>query len=364
MSQKEFSAPGRVEIGGNHTDHQCGPVLTAAINLETKGVAALNGTDNVHIMSEGFDDVEVDLNDLDMHEEEKDTAAALVRGIAAWFRNKGHVISGFDAKTSTNIPIGKGLSSSAAFEILIGRIIAGLFGIDVSPLDLALAGRFAENTYFGKPSGLMDQAASSFGGCMMIDFRDPGNPVVTPVRADLTGYSMCLVAADDSHADMTADYAAIYDEMVSVAKHFGKNVLMEVSPDAFYASVGDLRYLGDRPILRAIHFFEESRRVGEQCEALMKGDTLAFLRLVSESGRSSFTCLQNIYSSGNVNKQGLSLALALAGQTLGDEGAYRVHGGGFAGTIMAFVPDHLKDSFTARMSAVFGESCCYFLTIR
>ena len=362
--KKEFSAPGRVEICGNHTDHQHGPVLTAAIDLETRCVAAANGTSFVRIVSEGFDPVEVDLNDLAKREDERNTTAALVRGVAAWFKDKGFAVSGFHAELKSEIPVGKGLSSSAAFEVLMGRVFSGLFGFGASPLDIALAGRFAENVYFGKPCGLMDQAASSFGGCMMIDFRDPQAPVITPVSADLSGYSMCVVAVDDSHADLTPDYAAIHDEMVDVAAFFGKEVLRDLPPDEFYAAIKDLRRLGDRPVLRAIHFYEDSRRVTEQAAALTKGDVKGFLRLVTESGRSSFTCLQNIYSPRSVNRQGLSLALAIAGQVLGDEGACRVHGGGFAGTILAFVPDALKDEFTGRMSAVFGEGCCYFLRIR
>jgi galactokinase len=210
----------------------------------------------------------------------------------------------------------------------------------------------------------MDQVASSFSGCMMIDFLDPADPVITPVVADLSGYSMCLVAADDSHEDLTADYAAITDEMKSVAAYFGKGDLRDVPPGVFYPAIKELRRLGDRPVLRAIHFFEECKRVEKQFEALKAGDTKAFLKLVTESGLSSLSCLQNIYSSSNVNQQGLSLALALAGQVLGGEGACRVHGGGFAGTILAFVPDALKEEFTARMSAVFGDGCCYFLSIQ
>ena len=364
MNTKFFSAPGRVEIGGNHTDHQRGPVLTAAIDLETTCTAAPNGTDTINISSDGFGTIIVGLNDLCVRESEKGTGASLVRGVAAWLKNNGHEISGFDATVSSNIPVGKGLSSSAAFEVVIGKVLAGLFGLDVSPLDIALAGLYAENVYFGKPCGLMDQAASSFGGCMMIDFFDPLNPVITPVRADLPGYSMCLVAADDSHADMTSDYAAIMAEMKSVAAHFGKDYLRDVPPDEFYSSLKELRRLGDRPVLRAIHFFGECERVEAQFAALQKGDTAAFLKQMTESGRSSLACLQNIYSPANLHQQGLTLALALAERALGDEGAYRVHGGGFAGTILAVVPDALKAKFTEQLSAVFGEGCCRFLAIQ
>ena len=364
MNQQFFSAPGRVEIGGNHTDHQRGPVLTAAINLESTCEAAPNGTDFIRVTSDGFDPVAVNVHDLGMRENEKGTRAALVRGVAAWFQNKGYQFSGFDAAVDSNIPIGKGLSSSASIEVLLGNTLTGLFGLAASPLDIALAGQYAENIYFGKPCGLMDQAASSFRGCMMIDFLDPQNPVVSPVRADLTGYSMCLVAADDSHEDLTADYAAIHDEMKAVAAHFGKTELRDVPPDDFYSSIKELRKLGDRPVLRAIHFFDDSERVVKQFNALQKGDTAEFLRLVTESGYSSMAYLQNIYSPSKLNQQGLSLALALAERVLKGEGAFRVHGGGFAGTILTFVPDALKEEFTARLSAVFGEGCCYYLTIR
>jgi galactokinase len=243
-------------------------------------------------------------------------------------------------------------------------VFSGLFGLGLSPLDIALAGKFAENVYFGKPCGLMDQAASSFGGCMMIDFNDPLAPIVSPVSADLTGYSMCVVAADDSHADLTANYAAIPDEMKKVAAYFGKDVLRDVPPGAFYKAIKDLRFFGDRPVLRAIHFFEDCGRVERQYQALQAGDTDTFLKLVKESGRSSLAYLQNIYNPADPGTQGIMLALALADRVLGDKGAFRVHGGGFAGTILAFVPDPMKDEFTSQLSAVFGEGCCLFLKIK
>jgi len=363
MTQKTFSTPGRVEICGNHTDHQRGSVLAAAIDLEIKCTAEPNGTDFIRIPSEEFGDVEIDLNDLQMREAEIGTRAALVRGVAAWFKNRGYEISGFDATVTSDVPNGKGLSSSAAFEVLMGKALKGLFDLDVSPLDLAIAGQQAENNWFGKPCGLMDQVACSLGGCMKIDFNDPLKPVIMPVRADLSGYSLCLVATDDSHEDLTDDYAAIPEEMKKVAAYFGRDYLREVSPDEFFAALKELRHLGDRPVLRAIHFFEECRRVEELFTALQNGETNTFLRLITESGRSSLACLQNIYSPSRINLQGLSLALALAERVLGSEGACRIHGGGFAGSILAFVPDALKEEFTSQLSAVFGEGCCNFLTI-
>ena len=363
MDKKSFSAPGRIEIGGNHTDHQRGMVLTAAIDLETTCTAAINGTDKIRISSDGFGAFEIDLNDLSVRENEKEKPAALVRGIAAWFKENGYAVSGFDAEVSSNIPIGKGLSSSASFEVLIGNVFTGLFDLETTPLEIALAGKYAENTYFGKPCGFMDQTASSFRGCMMIDFYDPLNPVIKPVKADLEGYSICVVAADDSHADLTADYAAIPADMKKIAAYFGKNDLRDVNPDEFYPAIKELRHIGDRPVLRAIHFFEDNRRVEKQFDTLKARDTKEFLRLVKESGQSSMAYLQNIYSPSDVGRQGLSIALALAEQILADAGAYRVHGGGFAGTILAFVPDSKKEEFAGRMSAVFGEGSCCFLKI-
>jgi len=363
LSKYFFSAPGRIEIGGNHTDHQRGSVLTASIDLETTCTAAKNCTDRIYISSDGFESFNIDLSDLSIRENERETPAALVRGVAAWFIENGYNISGFDAEISSNIPIGKGLSSSASFEVLIGNVFTGLFDLETSPLGIARAGKYAENTYFGKPCGFMDQMACSFQGCMMIDFYDPKNPVIKPVKTDLEGYSICVVAADDSHADLTADYAAIPDDMKKVSAYFGKKDLRDIDPDEFYPAIKELRHLGDRPVLRAVHFFEDMKRVKKQYTALKARDTKEFLRLVKESGQSSMAYLQNIYSPSDVNRQGLSIALALAEQVLNDDGAYRVHGGGFAGTILAFVPDKKKEEFKNRISAVFGEGCCCFLKI-
>jgi len=364
MSTRYFSAPGRVEIGGNHTDHQHGRVLAAAVELVITAAAAPNGTDIVRLRSERFGTSETDLNVLEACPEEKGTSTALVRGVAAWFVKNRYPVGGFDADLTSNVPVGAGLSSSAAFEVLIGNIFKGLFGADISRLELARAGQFAENVYFGKPSGLMDQTASSFGGLNIIDFKDPDNTVVTPVISSIPGYSMCVVDTGGSHADLTPDYAAIPKDMKTVAAYFGKEFLREIPADEFYNSIGSLRRLGDRAVLRAIHFFEENERVLKQAAAMERGDMEAFFKLIIESGRSSLTCLQNVFSPSAIQEQGVTLALALSERILTETGAWRVHGGGFAGTILAFVPDRLKKKYSLQMQEIFGKGCCHFLNIR
>jgi len=364
MSERHFSAPGRVEIGGNHTDHQHGRVLAAAINLEAKCSAVPNGTSIINIKNEQYGSVSIDIADLKVREEEKETPAALVRGVAAWFSEHGHKIGGFDGEVTSNIPVGSGLSSSAAFEVLIGNVFKGLFGADVSLLDIAIAGRYAENVYFGKPCGLMDQAASSFGGLSMIDFEDPANTTVKPINADLSGYALCVVATGGDHADLTPDYAAIPEEMKTIANHFGKEYLREVKPDDFFTAIGQMKHLSKRAILRAVHFFDDHERVLKQADALERGDIQSFLDLVTESGRSSLAYLQNVFSSSDPHNQELTLALALSEKILAGKGAWRVHGGGFAGTILAFVPDNLKDIYKNQMCEIFGENSCLFLNVR
>jgi len=364
MRERYFSAPGRVEIGGNHTDHQHGRVLAAAIDLETRCTAVPNGTDMINITNEQYGSIHVNLSDLSVNDNEKDTSAALVLGVAAWFFEHGHAIGGFDATVTSNIPVGSGLSSSAAFEVLIGNVLKGLFGADVTPLDIAIAGRFAENNYFGKPCGLMDQAASSFGGLSLIDFEDPLNTIVKPINADLSDYALCVVATGGDHADLTPDYAAIPHEMKTVANHFGKEYLREVSPDMFYSAINQMKHLSKRAILRAIHFFDDHERVQKQADALEQGDISTFLDLVTESGRSSLAYLQNVFSSSDPHNQELTLALALSEKILKGKGAWRVHGGGFAGTILTFVPNELKETYKKQMSNVFGDNSCLFLNVR
>jgi len=359
-----FSASGRVEIGGNHTDHQRGRVLAAAVGLEITAAASPNGTDVVWLDYDVFGTDEIVLTNLKADPDEKGTSAALVRGVAEWFVLHGRAIGGFNARIATSIPMGAGLSSSAAYAVLIGNIFKGLFGADVSPIEIAQAGQYAENVHFGKPCGLMDQAASSFGGLNVIDFADPQNPIVVPVRAELSGYSMCVVDTGGSHADLTPDYASCATEMKAVARHFGKEYLREVDACDFRSSIGSLRYLGDRAVLRAIHFFGENERVLLQAAALESGDIKAFMGHVIESGRSSMALLQNVYSPSNPQQQGLTLALAMSERILAGTGAWRVHGGGFAGTILAFVPDGQKKAYRCQLGGVFGEDHCHFLNIR
>jgi galactokinase len=363
MEKQIFSAPGRVEIGGNHTDHQFGSVLAAAVDLETKCTATINDTNIVRIIDDRFGSEIIDLSNLEVGENECGTSAALVRGVAAWFDKNGHNIGGFDAEVSSNIPAGSGLSSSAAFEVLIGNVFKGLFNNDISKTDIARAGQFAENIYFGKPCGLMDQIASSFGGMVKIEFQDR-QPVVTPVHADFTGYTMCVVASGGSHANLTPEYAAITHEMKSVAAFFGKEYLSEVPADLFYSEIKQLRRLGDRAVLRAAHFFEENERVINQAAALENGNIREFLDMVIESGRSSMAFLQNVYSAASPENQGLTLALMLSEKILSGTGAWRIHGGGFAGTILAFVPDDMREKYRSQMCEVFGEGCCIFLNVR
>ena len=364
MKERLFSAPGRVEIGGNHTDHQHGRVLAAAIDLEVKCLVVPNNANIINLENTQYGSLSVDINNLDVHEEERGTSTALVRGVAAWFSGRGHPIGGFDGEISSTIPIGSGLSSSAAFEVLIGNVFKGLYGADVSPLEIALAGRHAENVYFGKPCGLMDQAASSFGGLSMIDFEDPLNTIVKPISADLTGYALCVVATGDDHADLTPDYAAIPYEMRTVANHFGKDFLRHVDSDIFYSKISQMKHLSSRAVLRAIHFFDDHERVLKQADALENGNIPRFLDLVNKSGRSSLAYLQNVFSSSNPHNQELTLALALSERVLAGKGAWRVHGGGFAGTILAFVPDELKDIYNKLMCDVFGDGCCLFLNVQ
>jgi len=299
-----------------------------------------------------------------IRDDEKGTSTAMVRGVAAWFRENGYPISGFDATVTSNIPGGSGLSSSAAFAVLIGNVFKGLFGADISKLEIAIAGRYAENTYFGKPCGLMDQAASSFGGLNKIDFFDPVSTIVEPINADLSGYYLCVVATGGDHADLTPEYAAIPDEMKMVANHFGKDFLRDVSPEVFYAAIGQMKHLSKRAVLRAIHFFEDHERVSKQADALRSGDIPKFLELVIESGRSSLAYLQNVFSPSDPHNQELTLALALSERILAGKGAWRVNGGGFAGTILAFVPEDLKEQYESQMTSVFDEGCCFFLNVR
>lgn len=363
-----FSTPGRTEISGNHTDHQHGCVLAAAVNLVTVAEVTLNHSGLIRVQSEGYPVVEVELNDLSVHEEEKNTTAALIRGVAAAFAQRGAVLQGFDARVRSSVLPGSGLSSSAAFEVLIGTICNELFfDKKLSAVEIAQVGQYAENVYFGKPCGLMDQTASSVGGMVFIDFENPDSPVVERIDFDFAaaGHALCIIDSGADHADLTDEYAAIPGELKKVSAFFGKEVLREIPEKDFFVALPELRHrVPDRAILRAIHFYQENSRVQHQAQALRDGDFETFLRLVSESGRSSWMYLQNITPTGATEHQDVAVALALCDTLLQGKGAFRVHGGGFAGTVQAFVPLEILDSFKEGMERVLGKGKCHVLSIR
>ena len=363
-----FSAPGRTEIGGNHTDHQHGKVLAGSVNLDVIAAVAPNGDDCIRIQSEGFPMDVVDLSDLRVRDEERNTSAAIIRGIASWFAQRGCKIQGFNAYTTSNVLKGSGLSSSAAFEVLVGNIINDLFyDSKCDAVQLAQIGQYAENVYFGKPSGLLDQMASSVGAMVTMDFADNVSPVVERVDFDFaaTGHALCIVDSGADHADLTDEYAAVTRELREICAYFGKSVLREVDEAVFYEALPFLRRkAGDRAVLRAIHVYEDNRRVSEQVAALRRGDFDAFLRLITESGLSSWRFLQNVVPAGYTHHQEVAVALTMCERLLGGRGACRVHGGGFAGTIQAFVPLDLLDHFKAEMERVLGSGSCHVLTIR
>ena len=363
-----WSAPGRTEISGNHTDHQHGKVLAASVNMDMLAAAAPNGTNTVHIASEGFEPFSVDLMVLEPQAAERGTTAALVRGICALATGYGYPVSGFDACVVSNVPQGSGLSSSAAFEVLIGAVVNSLFcGDKLKATDLAIMGQQAENRWFMKPCGLMDQMASAWGGVIAIDFADPAVPKVTPVDFDLAaeGFSLCMVDVKSDHASLTHEYAAIPGELKAVSAVFGKDALRDVDEAEFYGRIAEVRQAaGDRAVLRAVHIFNENRRVDLSTAALRDGDFPAFLRLVRESGRSSWMYLQNVLVTGSTEEQAAGVALALCESVLGERGAFRIHGGGFGGTVQAFVPDDLLDAFRARLESVFGPGSCHVMQIR
>ena len=360
-----FSAPGRTELGGNHTDHQHGKVLAAAVNREALAAVAANGTNTVNLLSEGYPMCRIDLTDLSVHSEEEGKTSALIRGVAAKFREYG--LPGFDAYVSSNVLSGSGLSSSAAFEVLMGVIFNHLCGAGKTAVEIAQIGQYAENVYFGKPCGLMDQTASSVGNIIGIDFQDPAAPVVTPIPFDFAscGYSLCIIDSGASHSDLTDEYAAITQELKAVCRVFGKEYLRDVDEAAFYENIAAVRKAaGDRAVLRAIHIFEENKRVEKQTIALLDGDFESFLKLVTESGHSSWLYLQNVVPAGRTAQQEVAYALAVARQLLGSRGACRVHGGGFAGTIQAFVPGDMVDSFRTGMESALGAGSCHMMSIR
>ena len=363
-----YSAPGRTEIGGNHTDHQRGKVLTGSVDLDAIACAAPNGSSVVRIYSEGYGLTTVEISSLEPVKEEENTTKAIIRGTLAAIAARGYEINGFDAYVTSDVPGGSGLSSSACFEVLIGVTVNGLFCSNSIPLaEIAKIGQFAENVYFGKPSGLLDQMGCALGGIVAIDFRDKDDPQYHAVDFDFAsaGYALCIIDTGADHADLTGDYAAVPAEMKSVARAFGKEVLCEVDEKEFYNSIAKLREkLGDRAVMRAIHYFTDCHRVEQQVEALENHEFDKFLKLVSSSGHSSYMYLQNVATYRDSADQPVALSLAMAGYYLAGRGARRVHGGGFAGTIQAFVPLDMVDEFRSGMDSVLGEGACRVTYIR
>ena len=363
-----FSAPGRTEVGGNHTDHNHGKVLAAGVNLDV--IAVVEPTDDgiITIKSEGFPEDSVDISDLSVHENEKNTSASLIRGVAAGFNNNGFKTGGFKAYTTSAVMKGSGLSSSAAFEVLIGNILSGLYNDGgISAVKIAQIAQYAENEYFGKPSGLMDQMASSVGGFVAIDFKNTQAPIIENIPVDFAsfGHALCIIDTKADHADLTDEYAAIPREMKAIAEYFSAECLRDIARADVMLNMDILRKkYGDRAVLRSLHFFEENDRVDKLVHALKHGHFDSFLTHVSESGNSSFKYLQNIFAVSDYTHQAVAIALNLAEHALAGKGACRVHGGGFAGTIQAFVPLDVLKSFKVDIEKVFGAGSCHVLTIR
>ena len=363
-----FSAPGRTEVGGNHTDHQLGCVLAGSVDLDVIAVVAKTEDSIIQVKSEGFKMDSVDTSVKEPVAEETEHAASLIRGVSIGLENLGYKIGGFNAYTTSNVLKGSGLSSSAAFEVLIGNIISHLYNDGtVDAVTIAKVSQFAENNFFGKPCGLMDQMASSVGGFTSIDFGDKQNPIIEKVDFDFaaSGHSLCIVNTGGNHADLTCEYAAITTELKDISNYFGKDVLRQVDESEFRSKIVDLREkFGDRAVLRAMHFYDDNRRAVLERDALKAGNFELFLKLVNESGRSSFMKLQNVFSTLSVKEQGLTLALALSEGVLNGRGACRVHGGGFGGTIQAFVPNDLLEEYKTTIESVFGVGNCYVLNVR
>lgn len=365
-----ISAPGRTEVGGNHTDHQHGRVLAGSVDLDIIGVVSANNDGVVRIKSEGFPQDEIDLNELEANEADLGRAAALIRGVLNYCKESGYNIGGFDAYTTNNVMRGSGLSSSAAFEVFVGTVVSFLFNDGkIDPVEIAKIGQKAESIYFGKPCGLLDQSASALGGFTAIDFKDTTKPIVEQVDFDLAahGYSLCVVNTGGNHANLTQDYADITFECRNVSKFFNKGFLRDVPVADFFDNIAEIKkQYGDRAVLRAIHFFNEDERAEMQKQALKNDDFEGFLKLIAESGNSSYKYLQNVYSTSNVHEQGISLGLALTEQFIAKtgRGVCRVHGGGFAGTIQCFLPTDSIVEYKEFIEKTFGEGSCYVLKIR
>ena len=363
-----FSAPGRTEIGGNHTDHQHGMVLAGSVDLDVLAVVSANDSDIVRIKSAGYPMDEISINDLKINEKEFGRASALIRGVCAAFKNNGFALGGFDAYTTSNVLKGSGLSSSAAFEVLVANIINGLFNEHkVDAVSMAKYSQFAEREYFGKPCGLLDQMASSVGGFTFADFLNPAEPEVHKVSCDLSksNHTLCVVDTGGNHANLTGDYADITLECREISEFLGVEYLRDADIDKFYESIAEMREkCSHRAILRAFHFINENARVAEQYSALKSADFDEFFRLVNQSGDSSYNYLQNLYSNSNPAEQNLCIALALTKKFLGDKGACRVHGGGFAGTIQCYIPNDMLSDYKKMIEAAFGCGSCVVLAIR
>ena len=361
-----YSAPGRSEVSGNHTDHQRGEVLAASINLDA--IAIVKKNDVIRVVSDDYDMITISLSELEKKKEEEGTTTALIKGVIAGLKDRGNVIGGFDAYITSDVLIGAGLSSSAAFETVIGTIVSGLYNdMKVSAVDIANIGQYAENVYFGKPCGLMDQMACSVGSLVHIDFADKEKPVIDPVNVDFDkyGYSLCITDTKGSHADLTHEYAAVPAEMRAVAAVLGKEVLHGVTLDDLLVKADEIREkAGDRAYLRAIHFVTENIRVQNAVTALKVEDFDGFLKMVKASGDSSYKYLQNVYTNQDVQHQNVSIALAVSDAILGNNGVCRVHGGGFAGTIQAFVKNEAVNEYKNTLDKVFGEGTCAVLKVR
>lgn len=362
-----FSAPGRTELGGNHTDHQCGCALAAAVSLDMAAVVSFNDSGKIRLYSEGFGMSEVDVCKTDPDPDEYGTTAALIRGINAGMRERGINTCGFDAYTVSDVPGGSGLSSSAAFETLIGTIISLSAGSPLSPAVIAKIGQYAENRYFGKSCGLLDQAVCASGGLVFLDFRDSAAPVIQSFDFDFekAGYCVCITDTKGSHSDMTEDYTAVPGEMRLVAEYFGKSVLREVDRQDFLNALPSLHgKMSDRAILRAAHFFDENQRAVLQAQALQDNDVERFIALYKSSARSSSELLQNLYSSAHPDRQGITLGIMLSRMILGEDCPVRVHGGGFAGTVQAIVPTDKAELYAEKMDEFFGSGSCSAVRIR
>ena len=364
-----FSAPGRTEIGGNHTDHQHGCVLAGSVNLDVIAAVAFNDDNVVRIKSKGYNMDEISLDDLEIHPEQFDKAISLIRGVLRAFRDRGYELKGFNAYTESNVMKGSGLSSSAAFEVLVGTIVSNLFADnEVDAVEIAKIGQYAENVFYNKPSGLMDQMASSVGAVVAIDFKSTEKPAVRKVDFDLSkyGHTLCIIDSGADHADLTDEYAAVPTEMKMVAAYFGKEYLRDVDYNEFLGQMKNIRkkLKNDRAVLRAFHYFHDTQMAVREAEALEAGDFDEFCRLSRQSGLSSYMYLQNVYASSLPAQQAVAVTIALCGEILGDRGAYRVHGGGFAGTVQAFVPDEMVAEFKTRIEAVLGDNMCHVLQIR